>query len=307
MATASDVLKVARGQIGYSRWTDPNKGTKYGRWYAQSHGSYFGENGVPYCAMFASWVFDQAGAKCSGMPGAYCPTMLAAGRKAGKAVSKGSAKPGDVVFFDWGGDGVSDHVGIVEVNNGSYLTTIEGNTDNGRVARKTRSLGTVIGVIRPDYTASSGAQPTQQKPSTPAQSGSSVVKQGQRYLQDNGFPVGSAGIDGIYGGDTKRASIKHVQYQMNQVLNTNLAIDGINGKNTKAGWRKCGNVSKGRGKTRCIKAVQVALLCHGYSVGSSGVDGVCGSDTDAAIKRFQRANGLSADGIVGPATFAKLF
>ena len=61
MATASEVLRIAAGEIGYSRWTDPQPGTKYGRWYAQSHGSYYGASGVPFCAMFVSWVMSRAG------------------------------------------------------------------------------------------------------------------------------------------------------------------------------------------------------------------------------------------------------
>ena len=48
MATASEVLRIAAGEIGYSRWTDPQPGTKYGRWYAQSHGSYYGASGVQH-------------------------------------------------------------------------------------------------------------------------------------------------------------------------------------------------------------------------------------------------------------------
>lgn len=36
------------------------------------------------------------------------------------------------------------------------------------------------------------------------------------------------------------------------------------------------------------------------------VDGLCGSDTDAAIKRYQKKNGLTADGIVGTATWKKM-
>ncbi|MGF1676560.1 MAG: N-acetylmuramoyl-L-alanine amidase [Rivularia sp. (in: cyanobacteria)] len=35
-------------------------------------------------------------------------------------------------------------------------------------------------------------------------------------------------------------------------------------------------------------------------------DGIYGSDTEAAIKQFQRANGLSADGIIGNVTWQKL-
>lgn len=159
MATSEDVLRVARGEIGYSRWDDPEQGTKYGRWYAEMTGEpYYGENGVPYCAMFVSWVFDQAGASAAGLPGAYCPWMLSAAADQGSLVYNENSQPGDIIYFDWDGDGVSDHVGIVESNEGSYVQTIEGNTDGGRVLRRTRDWGTVIGVARPDY--SEWEQPT---------------------------------------------------------------------------------------------------------------------------------------------------
>lgn len=36
------------------------------------------------------------------------------------------------------------------------------------------------------------------------------------------------------------------------------------------------------------------------------VDGIYGRNTEAAIKRFQQQNGLTADGIIGPATWQKL-
>lgn len=156
--TAQDVMRIAAGELGYDRWTDPQPGTKYGRWYAAMTGdSYYGTSGVPYCAMFVSWVFAQAGASCPGLPGAYCPWIVTAGRNSGQTVSAKNARYGDVVLFDWHGDGVSDHVGLVEGNNGSYLQTIEGNTSDasagngGKVLRRTRAYSTVICVIRPKY------------------------------------------------------------------------------------------------------------------------------------------------------------
>lgn len=158
MATPQTVLDIARGEIGYSRWNDPLEGTKYGRWYAELTGEeWYGASGVAYCAMFVTWVFHHAGQEAPGLPGAYCPNIVNAGRKAGATVPVRNSLPGDIVLFDWGGDGVSDHVGIVEANNGSYLTTIEGNTSDtnnsngGTVARRTRAYSTVICVIRPVY------------------------------------------------------------------------------------------------------------------------------------------------------------
>lgn len=177
--TAAKVLEIAASQIGV---TD---GAKYGKWYEanvdKDPNNYdFGGSGVPWCAMFASWTFAKAGAKCAGLPGAYCPTMLQAARDAGRVVSTSKALPGDVVYFDWDG-GETDHVGIVESNHDGYLATIEGNTDNGIVARKVRSYGSVVGVVRPYY---SGGAPEPSKPTKPVVFRLSTHSKGKRWLKE---------------------------------------------------------------------------------------------------------------------------
>lgn len=53
-----------------------------------------------------------------------------------------------------------------------------------------------------------------------------------------------------------------------------------------------------------VKEVQRRLKNWGYYSGS--VDGIFGSKTAEAVKYFQRKNGLTADGIVGKATYAAL-
>ena len=53
-----------------------------------------------------------------------------------------------------------------------------------------------------------------------------------------------------------------------------------------------------------VKTVQQKLKNWGYYTGS--VDGIYGSKTVAAVKYFQRTNGLTADGIVGSKTAAAL-
>jgi peptidoglycan hydrolase-like protein with peptidoglycan-binding domain len=53
-----------------------------------------------------------------------------------------------------------------------------------------------------------------------------------------------------------------------------------------------------------VKLLQRALAGLGYSVGVA--DGVYGPSTEAALTRFQKANGLTADGLLGPKTLAAL-
>lgn len=222
MTTAQKVIDIAKKEVGYSRWNDPLTGTKYGRWYAGLVGSsYFGTNGVPYCAMGASWCFDQAGAKsvCAGFPGAYCPTMLNDAKKAGATVDKSKATFGDIVYFDWELDGVTDHVGFVISNNPSAKTmeTLEFNTGNGIVAYRTRTYTYISGVVRPKYGTSSGGSSSGGSSSitsnkyatytlsTILRSGSkgSAVTQLQNRLKELGYNPGT--IDGDFGTNTAKA------------------------------------------------------------------------------------------------------
>ena len=59
-------------------------------------------------------------------------------------------------------------------------------------------------------------------------------------------------------------------------------------------------------KGEAVKALQTLLIGYKYSCGAYGADGSFGSATDSAVRRYQKAMGLSVDGIVGPATWAKL-
>ena len=81
-AKAYDALRVAAGELGYSRWNDPEEGTKYGRWYAETHGQYFGATGVPFCAMGVSWALAQVGIEPPGGAFAYVPAGINAARAA---------------------------------------------------------------------------------------------------------------------------------------------------------------------------------------------------------------------------------
>lgn len=159
---ASDVLSIANGEIGYDRFTDPAEGTKYGNWYAGITGSpYFGTTGVPYCAMFTSWCFAQAGAICVGLPAASTRVIYNAAKAAGRLrASVRDAQPGDVFLIDWSEAGTDDdgdprnldHTCLCEINLGdSGVQTIEGNVANGKVQRRVRSWAYIAAVVAPDY------------------------------------------------------------------------------------------------------------------------------------------------------------
>ena len=55
-----------------------------------------------------------------------------------------------------------------------------------------------------------------------------------------------------------------------------------------------------------VTLAQTELLNKGYDLGRWGADGNFGSATEEAVKRFQRDNGLTADGIIGPKTWEAL-
>lgn len=75
---------------------------------------------------------------------------------------------------------------------------------------------------------------------------------------------------------------------------------------TKEGYTvKMATIKKG-GKHPHVKVLQRLLIGSGYSCGTSGVDGSLGPATDAALRKYQKDNGLTVDGSCGPKTWAKL-
>lgn len=66
------------------------------------------------------------------------------------------------------------------------------------------------------------------------------------------------------------------------------------------------NVLKTGSKGDQVKALQHILHDMGYDLGTSPTDGIFGSKTAAAVRKFQTANKLTADGIVGANTWKKL-
>ncbi|GGS97023.1 hypothetical protein GCM10010156_64020 [Planobispora rosea] len=162
--TAADMLRIAESQIGIAEDADGG-GTKFHSWYmesARAQETLDRDGGVvekytnaPWCAMFVSWVGEQAGLRRTVGADAYAVAWAGWFQDRGRWGD--AARPGALVYFDLdedGGEGIYriDHMGLVKQDNGDgTITTIEGNTDRGLVEQRIRRVSEVIGYGYPEY------------------------------------------------------------------------------------------------------------------------------------------------------------
>ncbi|TDD31544.1 CHAP domain-containing protein [Actinomadura sp. KC06] len=153
--SAAKMIAEARKSIGMSG--RPNKITKE---YAERHGDEFLR--AAWCDMAVTYWARHSGNASAVLPGGdraytvwHAQDFQKAGRwHSGTTASVNQAKPGDIVFFDWGATnsiGAIDHVGVVEkVLGGGRLQTIEANTGDA-CKRRVRSSSVIAGYGRPAY------------------------------------------------------------------------------------------------------------------------------------------------------------
>ena len=112
------IVSIAKAQLGNEG------GQKFWSWYGFS-------GRVEWCACFVSWCADQSGLIQSGAVTKFsaCSDGVTWFQGQGKWQAAGSIPTtGSIIFFDWDGDGTSDHVGIVDRCDGSTVYTVEGNS-----------------------------------------------------------------------------------------------------------------------------------------------------------------------------------
>lgn len=141
MTKGEQVIKIAEKEVGYSEYPANSNRTKYGKW--------FGWDGVAWCAMFVSWCYDKTGFTLKGLgwPKGFAGCQAGYDRFKKLGLITKTPAPGDIVLFDWNGDGRFDHVGIyVKTINSKQFEAIEGNTsltnqsNGGMVMRRTRKF-----------------------------------------------------------------------------------------------------------------------------------------------------------------------
>ena len=112
------IVEVALTQIGNEG------GQPYWSWYGF-------DSRVEWCACFVSWCADQCGYIDSGLIPRFAGCIDGANWfKSNNRWNDRNYEPkaGDIIFFDWEGDGTTDHVGIVEKCENGTVYTVEGNS-----------------------------------------------------------------------------------------------------------------------------------------------------------------------------------
>ena len=106
--------------------------TQVGNQGGQPYWSWYGfDSRVEWCACFVSWCADQCGYIESGLVPKFAGCVDGANwfKSNGKWQDRTyEPKAGDIIFFDWEGDGTTDHVGIVEKCENGTVYTVEGNS-----------------------------------------------------------------------------------------------------------------------------------------------------------------------------------
>ena len=299
------------------------------------------KNGYSWCDIFVDWCFIECFGYEKALKMLYQPTKStgAGCQYSADYYRRNNAffkqpQVGDQVFFgDYGNEG---HTGIVIAVAGSVVTTVEGNTSGGYgvdsngdgVYIKRYDINTqyIPGFGRPNWDVISSnvgneeVTDTVSYPTIKLGSKRSDVKKAQQLLIAKGYSCGASGADGDFGAATYNAVKKF------QAAN-GLEVDGIVGAKTWAALLKTEQTEPEKepekpvaptGSTctvelpiikqgnKCFTVVAVQMLLNKHNFGVKYTDGDFGSDTLAKVKAFQKAKGLTADGIVGRDTWMKL-
>lgn len=155
MSIVEQLLDLARRELDTKEYPPGSNNVKYNTEY---YGQAVSGASFSWCAVFIWWLFRECGISglyFDGQKTAYVPALILWARRKGLLVDE--PRPGDLVCFDFNGNDLADHIGICESWDGTYVTTIDGNTgitseaNGGCVMRRRRHKKYIVAVIRPKY------------------------------------------------------------------------------------------------------------------------------------------------------------
>lgn len=282
--TVEGLMAIAYDDLGYYAPSDPERGSKAGRYCAEL----MGENWLAgpsteiwWCCMWVSMVLDKAGVECPGFPSQNTDLAWNGGAKS-RAVDKASIRRGDILIFDWDfNTTATDHIGFATCSpRNGYVSTIEGNVGNA-VKEKSRPLSSIRYVIRPLY-ADAAAQSV-----TASTTVKNPTQNGQKLDVD-----GVGGYNTVYEwqaqmGTTRDGEITGQSKADYGHLEGMVAVSfgGGGSQLVRAIQAKVGAGVDGYWGRETSTKVQQWLIDRGYSCGSCGADGYFGHDSVCALQQ----------------------
>jgi peptidoglycan hydrolase-like protein with peptidoglycan-binding domain len=302
------VIAAARAEIGTKENPPNSNKNKYGEWY--------GLNGYAWCAMFVSWCFNKAGVALGRVDDdkgyRYCPSAYQFWKRTNQITK--NPQPGDIVLFDWEGDGKCDHTGIFVKDNGDKktFTAIEGNTsftnnsNGGEVMERKRHYALVKAFVSPNAYAK---EPALEAPVEYQEGDNGAgILEFQKKLKDLGY---SLVADGEFGPETKKV-VKAFQKDQLQPETGKVSAqligmmdELIRQKNAPETMLTSGSYLNPGSSGMAVRLLQEALNVAAASA-KIIADGMYGPATKKAVMDYQRSKGLVVDGIAGPETLKKL-
>lgn len=129
-----------------------------------------------------------------------------------------------------------------------------------------------------------------------------IVAAGQQHSIN--FTGSKISVDGIRGMNTKKNGIRCLQHAMNLDYGCKLKEDGDFGSKSKSAF---GNHYVEKGESQyLVTALEILLMLKGYNPNGVECPGIFGKGLEAAVKQYQKDNGLKVDGVAGKDTFKSL-
>ena len=161
-----------------------------------------------------------------------------------------------------------------------------------------------------DYEASTKDSGSTAKPAETTKKEGSNVKKGQKWLNScygtklENYLGEKLETDGIYGEKSRAAAVCIWKDVSNRKNGSNLNPANKNFLDSCKKAAKKATIKQGASGT-FVYLVEFVLSAKGFYFGA--MDASFGSGLTASVKSFQKEKGLTADGVVGPETWYKLF
>lgn len=126
MSQRDEFVAVALKEVGTIEGPKDNE-TKYG--------AFTKANFLPWCGSFVMWCASQVTLKVPNCVSTQAGAKAFLDKGQWQTAEEATPLPGDIVFFDFPGDGIDriSHVGIVVKDNGNgTITCVEGNTSSDK-------------------------------------------------------------------------------------------------------------------------------------------------------------------------------